>query len=85
MSTSTKYKINPNIAWINEAKGESVLVVPKNKQRIYLKGIEAILWRSIWQGLSLEIWEATSKEIGKDINKILIEWLSAGWIIKAEN
>jgi len=85
MSTRTTYTINPIIAWINEAKGECVLVVPKNHQRIYLKGIEAILWRSIWQGLSHEIWDSLAEESGKDINKILRDWLSVGWIIKTDS
>lgn len=85
MSTRNTYHINPTVAWINEANGNCVLVIPKNYRGIQIGGLEAILWRSIWQGLSFDVWEQTFEETDKNLNNILRDWLAAGWIIKADD
>lgn len=84
MNTRNTYKINPKIAWANEANGTCALIFLDEQQRIQLEGLEAILWRSIWQDLATKNWAQTFAEEEKDIDKVLKDWLLKGWIIKVD-
>lgn len=84
MNTRDAYKINPKVAWANEAKGTCALIFSDDQQRIQLEGLEAILWRSIWQDLASEIWAQAFTEVGKDIDKVLKDWYLKDWITKGD-
>lgn len=80
MKTRKAYKINPKVVWVNEANGTCALIFSDDQQRIQLEGLEAILWRLIWQDLPTENWVQTFTEAEKDVDKVLIDWLRKGWI-----
>ena len=80
MHFQAKYQINPDIIWVNESNGKILLIMPENKKSICLKGLDAAMWRSIWQGISPFIWEGHIKVQGKKTVEILQEWITAGLI-----
>jgi hypothetical protein len=84
MNTRGLYKINAKVAWVNEANGTCALIISDDQQRIQLEGLEAILWRSIWQDLATEIWAQAFTKEGNNSDKVLNDWLQKGWIIKVD-
>ncbi len=84
MNTRDHYQINPKVAWVNEANGTCALIFSDDQKRIQLEGLEAILWRSIWLDLATENWMQAFTEEGINCNKVIIDWLQKGWIIKVD-
>ncbi|MEA3327560.1 MAG: hypothetical protein U9R53_09705 [Chloroflexota bacterium] len=85
MKSQSKYEINPDIIWVNESKGQIAVVIPNKKGSIRLKGFDAAMWRSIWQGISPLMWERQVEEQGKNAMEILTEWINAGLITMVES
>ena len=85
MISQSKYQINPNIIWVNESKGRVAVINPHTKENIHLKGFEAVMWRSIWQGISPLIWERQVEEQGNNAMNVLNEWINAGLITVVES
>ena len=85
MISQSKYQINPDIIWVNESKGRVAVINPHTKENIHLKGFEAAMWRSIWQGISPLIWERRVEEQGNNAMDVLNEWINAGLITVVES
>jgi len=80
MSTQTRYEINPDIIWSNESKGRILMIDLNNKEDIWLDGYKAIMWRSIWLGISPLTWQSQVEEQGSDPLEILAMWVNSGLI-----
>jgi len=85
MISQSKYQINPDIIWVNESKGRVAVINPHTKENIHLKGFEAAMWRSIWQGISPLIWARQIEDQSKNTEQILTKWLNAGLITVVES
>jgi hypothetical protein len=84
MSKTTRYLLNPQIAWVNEGEGRIRLILPGCKQNAWLEGVESLLWRSLWLGFDTEMWLAVLAEEGRTLKMVMDEWLKAGWIMVAD-
>jgi hypothetical protein len=76
----TKYHINPNVVWVDEPPGQIKVLPNAFDDPFYLRGIDAILWRSIWQGFPIVIWRQLALEEGKAIHEIIQRWIASGLI-----
>jgi hypothetical protein len=80
-----KYCINPTFIWINENHNCIKVIKNQNDEPIYLNGTEAILWRSIWQGFPLVVWEQLAQEENTPILSTIQTWITLGMIVEETN
>lgn len=78
----TKYRINPNVIWVNESHNCIKVLITKYDDPIFLHGIEAVLWRSIWQRFPLVVWEHLAQEENTPIFSIIQNWITLGMIVE---
>jgi hypothetical protein len=80
----TRYCINPNIIWVNEPHGQIKVLISAQKDPIYFSGVDAILWRSLWQDFPFGPWINLAQEEGKTIDEIIQRWIKLDLIKKVE-
>lgn len=85
MSTQSRYGIKPDTIWSIESKGRILVIDLHNEVNIWLSGYDAIMWRSIWQGISPLTWKTQVEESGFDPMEILNEWINTGLISEVQS
>ena len=85
MSVQIRHEINPDIIWSNESKGRILIIDLLKKKEIWLTRSEAIMSRSIWQGISPLIWTPQLEEQGADPMEILNTWINSGLICEVQS
>ena len=85
MKNKDLYQINPGIAWISESDGNIALILPGRNDTICLGGLEAILWRTLWQRLPPNLWEKVFTQQGQDLAQVIQNWVKSGLITEVKS
>ena len=80
MMSAFRYEIHPAAAWVQEDHGQIALLPAGDHRVIHLDGLEAILWLTLWQGYSPDLWQELAEENGLVIAHVLADWEKAGYL-----
>lgn len=80
MNSNSNYRLNPKFAWISGSFDQIWLFEKEKPKIIHLDGVDAILWRCIWQRLPPEICSIITDVNNEVITQALNRLLKAGFV-----
>jgi len=82
MKSNSQYKLNPKFAWIFGSSNQILLFQKEKPRTIHLEGVDAIVWRCVWQGFSPQICAQITNGNGDQITNALDQLLETELIME---